>query len=69
MALDMQSMAQALGSLEKCQLYHRGNLKQHKKLKALSQHHFIVPDCDEFGDLLQFLRSYIVSKFANISFL
>ena len=53
----------------KHQWYYGGNLKRHKKLKTLSQHHFIVPDCDEFGDLLQFLRSYIVSKFANISFL
>ena len=43
-----------LGSLEKRQLYILGgNLKRHKKLKALSQHHFIVPDCDDFGDLLQ----------------
>ena len=63
MALDMQSMAQALGSLEKRQWYYEGNLKRHKKLKTLSQHHFIVPDCDDFGDLLQ---SYVFVQFVGI---
>ena len=47
----------------KRQLYYGGNLKRHKKLKALSQHHFIVPDCDDFGDLLQ---AYVFVQFVGI---
>ena len=56
-------MAQALGSLEKRQLYYGGNLKRHKKLKALSQHHFIVPDCYDFGELLQ---TYVFVQFVGV---
>ena len=63
MAMNLQSMAQALNNVEKRELYYAGNLRRDKKLKSLSHHHFIVPDCDDLGNLLP---AYVFVHFIGI---
>ena len=61
--MNLQSMAQALNNVEKRELYYAGNLRRDKKLKSLSHHHFIVPDCDDLGNLLP---AYVFVQFIGI---
>ena len=61
--MNLQSMAQALNNVEKRELYYAGNLRRDKKLKSLSHHHFIVPDCDDLGNLLP---AYVFVHFIGI---
>ena len=59
----MQSMAQALNNVEKRELYYGGNLRRDKNLKSLTHHHFIVPNCDDLGNLLP---AYVFVQFIGI---
>ena len=43
--------------------YYAGNLRRHNRVKALSQHHFIVPDCYEF---LNLKPTYIFVQFVGV---
>ena len=52
MTMNLNSMAQALDYVDKRELYYSGNLRQAQNLNALTHHHFLVSDCDDFGDLL-----------------
>ena len=63
MTMNLDSVAQALKNVEKRELYYAGNLRRSEKLKALTHHHFILPDCDDLGDLLP---SYVFVQFVRL---
>ena len=49
--MDLSNLSEALENVNKRESYYAGNLKRNCKIKALSQHHFVIPDCDDIGNL------------------
>ena len=47
----MSKLSDALENVNKRESYYAGNLKRNNRIKALSQHHFVIPDCDDIGNL------------------
>ena len=56
-------MKQALNDMNKQELYYSGNLRRKQKIKALTHHHFVVPDCDDLGNLL---TTYVFVQFVGV---
>ena len=48
----MTNISNLLNDISKQDHYYLGNVKRTKSLKALAHHHFVIPDCDESGNLL-----------------
>ena len=51
MALNMQTISNALANIDRRVTYYAGNIKRQKQLTALTHHHFVLPDCDETENL------------------
>ena len=48
----MTNISNLLNDISKQDHYYLGNVKRTKSLNALAHHHFVIPDCDESGNLL-----------------
>ena len=63
MALDLTNLSIVISDIRKQDLYYIGNLKRIKEVKALTHHHFVLPGCDEMGNLLS---SFVFVQFIGV---
>ena len=63
MALDLTNLSNVISDIRKQDLYYIGNLKRTKAVKALTHHHFVLPGCDEMGNLLS---SFVFVQFIGV---
>ena len=63
MALDLTNISNVISDISKQDMYYIGNMKREKALKALAHHHFVLPECDETGNLLS---SFVFVQFIGV---
>ena len=63
MALDLTNISNVISDISKQEMYYIGNMKREKAMKALTHHHFVLPESDDTGNLLS---SFVFVQFIGV---